>query len=419
MTRPADAPDASGAEFGELVEKLHREKYPAPSIAKVPVKKAKTVAGVVATPFAWRDPTTISPRQWLFGRHAIRGFVSSTAAAGGLGKTALALVEAAAFVTGRDLLGDHLHTSGRAWYIGLEDPLEEYERRVAALAIHYGLGKGDLVGGLFLDSGRDQSFIVAHEYRGGVQIAEPVVASIIANIIANEISYVVVDPFVACHRVDESANTKIETVARLWARVAQETNTAVELVHHLRKGTVGQEPSADDVRGASALVNAARSVRVLASMTKEEAENAGVDERRRYLRVTPVKANLTLPSDVATWRQLVSVPLGNGNGGPDDIIGVAAAWSWPSAFDGMTPADLRRVQTKIAGGEWRESSQAEDWAGKAVAEVMGLDLAEASAKTRIKSMLKTWIGNNALKIVTRKNDARQPKTFIEVGEWAT
>jgi RecA-family ATPase len=82
--------------------------------------------------------------------------VSLTIASGGTGKAALEIGEALAFISGRDLLGEGLNMSGRVWYVGLEDPLEEYERRVAAAAIHFGLGKADLEGGLFLNSGRDQ-----------------------------------------------------------------------------------------------------------------------------------------------------------------------------------------------------------------------------------------------------------------------
>ena len=34
---------------------------------------------LVATPYVWRDPETIPPRAWLYGRHYIRKFVSATA----------------------------------------------------------------------------------------------------------------------------------------------------------------------------------------------------------------------------------------------------------------------------------------------------------------------------------------------------
>lgn len=373
---------------------------------------------LTANPFTWRDPASIPTRQWLYGRHAIRGFVSLTIASGGTGKTALEIGEALAFLSGRDLLGSGLNTSGRVWYVGLEDPLEEYERRVAAAAIHFGFGKADLEGGLFLNSGRDQEFVIARESRDGVLIAEPIIKAIIENVRANDIALVIVDPFIGCHRIGESDNTKVEKVARQWARIAHETNAAVELVHHLRKNGTGAEPSADDARGASALVNAARSVRILSTMSKEEGEAAGVEERRRFFKVASAKANLAIASDDATWRELVSVSLGNGGDGPSDHVAVATDWQWPSPFEGVTPADLRAVQKMIDGSEWRADPRADRWAGKAVADVLGLNLDDRFVNQKTKAMLKTWITNGMLKEVQRKDAQRKPKAFIEVGKWA-
>jgi hypothetical protein len=225
---------------------------------------------VLATPFIWVAPESIPPRKWLFGRHAIRQFLSATIAAGGAGKTSNALAEAVAFVTGRDILKDHLITSGRSWYIGLEDPLEEYQRRVAAIVLHHGLTPTEVAAGLFLDSGRDQDFIIGREGRSGIIIADPLVESIVQCIRTNNIAHVTIDPFVACHAVRENDNSAIDAVARVWADIADRTGAAIELVHHVRKLAPGQEMTADDARGASAMVGKARSVRLVTGMTKEE-----------------------------------------------------------------------------------------------------------------------------------------------------
>ena len=212
------------------------------------------------------------------------------------------------------------------------------------------------------------------------------------------IGLIVVDPFVACHSVSENDNTRLEKVTREWARIAQATNCAVELIHHVRKGSGTAEPSADEVRGASAVVNAARSVRILSPMSKEEAETANIEERRRYFRITYGKANLFLPSEVADWREMKTISLGNGRDGPSDEVGVTVRWTWPSALDGLQSSDLAKVQDKISSGEWAENSQASNWAGFAVAEALGIDAADKASKGRIKSLLRTWIANRALKI---------------------
>src|ERR1700745_4181057 len=59
---------------------------------------------IIATPWAWRDPSTIPPRRWLYGKHYIRKFLSTTVAPGGAGKSSLVLVEALSMVTTRRLL---------------------------------------------------------------------------------------------------------------------------------------------------------------------------------------------------------------------------------------------------------------------------------------------------------------------------
>ena len=46
-------------------------------------------SAIRATPFAWVDPASIPPRQFLYGNHLIRQFLSTTIAHGGSGKSAL------------------------------------------------------------------------------------------------------------------------------------------------------------------------------------------------------------------------------------------------------------------------------------------------------------------------------------------
>ena len=60
---------------------------------------------IAAKPFVWRDPATIPRRQWVYGHHLIRRFLSTTVAPGAVGKSSLTMVEAIAMATGRALLG--------------------------------------------------------------------------------------------------------------------------------------------------------------------------------------------------------------------------------------------------------------------------------------------------------------------------
>lgn len=134
--------------------------------------------------------------------------------------------------------------------------------------------------------------------RNGAQIAQPVVDQVIATIRANEIGLLIVEPFVAFHRVTENDNPAIELVAATWAAIANVTGCAVELVHHSRK-TGGAEITVEDGRGGSALLAKARSARVLNGMSEDEAARSGVEKRRSFFRVDKRLAR----SAAGRWRQ--------------------------------------------------------------------------------------------------------------------
>lgn len=376
---------------------------------------------VRATPYSWTSPVEIAPRQWLHRRHFIRGYLSVTVSAGGVGKSSQELIDACSMAAGRDLLNGNAIPPRRVWYWNGEDPHEELQRRVQATALHYRLTMNDLADRLFIDSGRDQRIEIAREdRRNGFVMSHPHVDSIVRTIIENRIDVLIVDPFVSTHGVPENDNNAIDRVAKEFAAIAQAGSCAVEAVHHVRKSN-GAEITAEDARGAVALIAAARSVRVLNPMTADEAVKAGIKprDRRSYFRIDFGKANMAPMADGAEWRRLVSVGLGNGEDAyPEDHVGVVTAWKWPDAFAGMTSDDLREVQNKIHAGRYRESVQAADWVGVAIADVLGLDLDDAASKQRVKTLVRGWLESGALKVVDGTDDKSRKRKMVEVGTWA-
>ena len=296
-----------------------------------------------------------------------------------------------------------------------------------ATALHYGLTPADIDDYLFLDSGRAMPIVIAEQTRDGARIATPIVAAVVETIEANRIDVAIIDPFVASHHVSENDNNAIERVAKTWAGIADKTHCSIDLVHHSRK-TGGAEVTVEDGRGASALLSAARSARVLNQMTEDEAGKAGVDNRRLFFRVDNGKANLAAPVDGADWYKLVSVDLGNGtppngidiNRYEGDSVGVVTAWQWPDPFEDITTADLRAAQEAVsAGGPWRENCQAGDWVGKPIATALRLDLDNKAHAKKVAGLLKVWLANGMFVRVPGKDKKRMEKMFIEVGQWAT
>ena len=380
------------------------------ALAKAAPQGATTIE---ATPFEWIDPAHIPPREWLYGRHLIRGFVSVTVGAGGGGKSSIEIAEALAMATGRDLVGARVHGGPfTVWYFNLEDPADELQRRVTATMQRYGIPPDEVAGRLYLDSGRKQPLCIAHETRNGIEIVEPVVDALVSELRRRGIDGLIVDPFVSSHGVPESDNGAIDRVAKTWGRVAEAANCAVELVHHIRK-TGDAEVTAESARGAVALTAAARSVRVLQKMTKDEAAKAGIDdhERRAYSRAERDKANMS-PPEAAAWFRMVPVPLANG-----DHVAVAEAWNWPDAFEGLTAADLRKVQDALHGRNFRKAQTADQWAGHEIGRVLGFETESKAGKARAGQLLKEWIERGALVSVNVRGEDRKEHPCVAVGEW--
>ena len=133
-----------------------QEKQAGPEQEPPRVQQAKTPK-IAATPFVWIDPASIPKREFLYGRHYIRGSMSTTIAPGGVGKTSLSVVEALAMASGKPLLGVQPEQRLSVWLCNLEEPLDELQRRVMATALRYGLTPEDFDGRLFVRLGPDRA----------------------------------------------------------------------------------------------------------------------------------------------------------------------------------------------------------------------------------------------------------------------
>jgi hypothetical protein len=399
---------AAGGTADQLVDLLH----------ETPVAEATEVRKLRATPFAWKEPTTIPRRDWLYGRLLLRKFVSATISPGGLGKSSLVAAEALAQVSGRNLLGVTPAQPLRVWLWNLEDPQEETDRKIMAAALHFGLKPEDIGDRLFVDSGRNKPLVIATATRTGTMIVRPVVDDLIAEIIARKIDIIKIDPFVSCHEVAENDNQAMDMIVKEWGRVADAGNCAVHLVHHTPK-MAGIEVTAESARGGKSFGDACRVVRPINRMSKEEGDRAGVENHRLYFRSLNDKANLQPPADKSEWFKLTSVDLGNGPmGGPGDSVGVVTAWQWPDPLADVTGADFDKVAAVIRRGQWRENVQAAAWVGKAVAEALDLDASNKADKAKITGMLAVWRAAGSLVVVEHLDEKRERKKFVEVREVA-
>jgi hypothetical protein len=364
----------------------------------------------------WRPTASIPPREFLYGRHYARDFVSVTIGDGGIGKSALRIAEIIVLASGKPLLDVTPAERVRCLYWNGDDPLVEIERRIHATGQHFGIDVESLIkeGWLYIGTSDQQPLMVGDMHHGSIRINPHALGDICGMIEESGIGFAAFDPFKSLHRLPENNATEIDAIADVFSKAAARTHTAISLDHHIRKPAHGQgEATSADGRGANAMINKARLSRVLNPMTPTLAEQARIPEDQRgfYFRADSGKRNIAPPQQ-ATWYHLVNVVLANG-----DEIGVPVSWKFPGAFDDITPDHMHRVRTMAAEGAYRKDSRAGNWIGIAVAEVVGLDLDDEADRKQVRNILKTWFANRVLKVENREDEHRHSKPFVAPGNW--
>jgi AAA domain/RepB DNA-primase from phage plasmid len=375
-------------------------------------------------PYVWRPFSEIPRRQWLHAGHYIREQVVMTVAPGGFGKTSLILCNALEMITGRGLIGPAPAGGDlRVAYWNAEDPDDEIERRIAAACLRHNIDGASLCDQLILGSRLTGKRRIASINRNGnVEFDAAMLVEIERLIRELRLDLVIFDPLIAFHRVPEGDNTLMEQLIKDgFGELATRTACCIELSQHTRKSTQGRtgDLTADDSRGAGAIANAARSVRVLNRMTAEEAELPKIpdEERRHYLRVSRDKTNMAPPGK-ATWVHLVNVELPNADGvKPGDQVQAIEAWDYPQPLDNVTADDMRWIRDTVRGQNYRADPRSPDWVGRPLASRLGLDPDERGDRKKLSAILRVWFTNGVLAIDTRRDEKRRPRPYVIPGNW--
>jgi hypothetical protein len=308
-------------------------------------------APFILLPLNFFEPADLPQREFLFGKHYQRGTVGGTVAPGGTGKSSLVMVEFVSMAIGLDLLDNKQPLDGgplRVWYHNGEDPMDELKRRLAAICQRYEISLRDLLtgGNFFMTSGNEVPLRVAQSLsQVQVQTDHRLVKCIAEQIGDNKIDSAGFDPLVTLHAVSEGSPGQMDAVVRIFSKIAETQNCAIDLSHHTRKSPPGAGPAdldIDDVRGVKAITDAMRAVRILNYMSKQDAESAGLLEMERtiHFRIDRGKANYSPPAKTAIWRKFVNVDLPNG-----DAVGVIVPWLFPGQ-DGMPSPEKMEVERK-------------------------------------------------------------------------
>jgi hypothetical protein len=348
------------------------------------------------------DDVPIPPRGWVLGRILCRGVVSSLIAEGGVGKTALRMVQALAVVTGKALTGEPVHCMGRVLYLSLEDDDVELKRRLKAAMIHHQISADDVRDRFYLATPR-QWKLATLDAKGNFKVGE-LRNRVISTIREHRIDVVVFDPFVKAHGVGENDNNAIDQVTGILADIAITENVAVDAPHHMSKGS-SDPGNANRGRGASAFKDAARLVYTLTPMSKDEGQEMGLppDLASHLIRMDRGKVNLAPPSYGATWFRLVGVPIGNG-----DEVQTVERWYPADPRAGITPAIAAAILSEIdkglpKGERYSEHNRAD---ARAAWKVI-LKHAPATSEAAAKRIIKQWIDLGVLVV----------RTYTSAGRW--
>jgi hypothetical protein len=395
------------------------------------------IVGNGLAPFEGFDPKAYSPRPFLYGTSVIAGFITVLAAPGGQGKTSVLIADILAMCSGKNLIGEAPVRPLVVQYHSTEDDAAEAGRRIAGAMKHHGITATDLGGRLFVTSGRGKAARRIKLARMGAKGPEEVPGAVDAVVdlaTAGKVDVIAFDPLAAMHDLPENDNAAMNFLLDLLRQVADRTGAAIILTHHTSKAAAQDMDAAGAgaVRGASAVVDGSRVTRTLVRMTPKEAARFGVSEeqRRAFLRIEDAKVNLS-PAGSARWVRVVGVPLGNGAGywPKGDYVGVAEAWTPPTALSG-TATDLARVQAALMASPrpLRADQRSPEWVGWKVAEVMGLDTGGASmpkedrtpaqnaALARSRALVAGWVQNGGLVVREEKDpDTRKSFRFIYAG----
>jgi hypothetical protein len=277
-------------------------------------------------PGTWDPPelkvsfSNVPHRKWLYGTYLIRGEVTVEAAPGGAGKTAHALAMSVEIATGFELLGETIYKAHdlKVLFINGEDSRTEMNRRIWAMCLAHAqkipVQGPDRLFVAGTDNALAQRMSLLRTTEKNSVIDRVGFETLEAALEAIHPDLVVLDPLVAfCGGSNMNDNAVMAQLIRELKRLAASFDCAVLIVHHTRKGGGANDGNAEEISGASAIVNLARRAIMPVPMTETEAKALHVlpSQRRQYFKLVDAKSNLAPRSTDSPWYRLHNVNLPN------------------------------------------------------------------------------------------------------------
>jgi hypothetical protein len=290
-----------------------------------------------------RAEADIPVRPWLAKGYLLRGSVTLVAGSGAAGKSSLFKAWSVACVLGVDFHRFVPIQQLRVLSYNVEDDSDEEDRRISATLRQFGRPARDLDDKLRTVGPHDVGTLIERDPNGGKIRLTDAMICLVQHIENFRPDVVFLDPLVELHTAEENDNTGLRAVIAQLRALAVRHQIAVVLAHHARKGTVAPGDP-DAVRGAGAIVAAARIVFTVCGMTDEEADQLAIpkDSRRFYFRLDGAKMNHAPILD-AEWFERCPYALDNGED-------VAAAVPWVPPRDLLTTDTIETLKDRVSKG---------------------------------------------------------------------
>ena len=278
---------------------------------------------VDAEPWSEAD---IPLRPWLAKGYLLRGAVTVVSGPGSAGKSSLMIAWCIALALERQYGKFHPVSPMTILTYNVEDDAIEQKRRLSATLRQFSAVPEDLCNRVVRIAPTEIGTVFERDEFTGRLKPTAAMTQLQAEIIQRKPDVVILDPLVELHDAEENDNTAIRAVLAQFRRLAELHSVAVVLLHHTRKGSAASPGDPDTIRGASAIVGAARIVLTLSTMTADEAATFSIPDTHRsaYFRLDSAKSNYA-PLHEAEWFERVPYDLDNG-----ESVAAAVPWQPPS-----------------------------------------------------------------------------------------
>jgi hypothetical protein len=254
---------------------------------------------------------TPPPRRYVIDGFLPEPITAAIVAPGSTGKSFYLMPIAACVASGLPFFGCNISQAGGVLMLAAEDDQDELSRRLHAIRdrLKFNSDLTDdqekLLGENFYPVTRlaDDNRITV-KLNGTVDWNSTLINSITST--AKDIPdlrLIILDPVARFRAGDENANEDATKFVEALEKIRKETGVTVLCAHHSRKGGTGE--SAEDIRGASAFVDALRFAATLYCPSVDDAKKLGIaeDERRSWVRMMVVKSNYKTDVDVQWYRR--------------------------------------------------------------------------------------------------------------------